>query len=254
MTTLLDQMVRIADERGMKAPEGLIYGFRAVRADFTSKHGYRWVFPGKWAKAEGPFFKDNTGGCPRSPGDGICVANTWEGMASGSIPALNILLVGYRESDILGAEQNGSKLRVKKAFVRDLIDGQALLLRAEGADLRRADLYGANLGGADLRRADLRRANLGGANLYGANLGGADLYGANLYGADLYGADLRRADLRRADLGGANLGGADLYGANLGGADLYGANLGGADLRRADLYGANLGGAINVPDLSNAIR
>lgn len=191
MTTLLDKMIRIADERGMKAPENLTYGFLAVRADFTSTHGFRWPFPGKWTDADGPFCADNTGACPRSIGDGICVATSWAGMASGDIPALNILLIGYREADILGSDYNGSKLRLKKAFVRDLINGQALLLRAEGADLSRANLRGADLRGADLIRADLRDADLRDANLRDANLRGADLVDANLIRADLSDADLR---------------------------------------------------------------
>jgi hypothetical protein len=220
MTTLLDQMTAIADSRDMKTPDGLKWGFRAVRPDFTSKYGFRWALPGKWTHAQGPFDKTNEGGCPRQEGDGICVAHSWQGMASGGIPAITLLLVGYREADVIGHEQNESKIRVKKAYVRDIIDGTALLI-SFGA---RANLYGANLYGANLSRADLYGADLSGANLSGANLYGANLYGANLSRADLYGANLSRADLSGANLSRANLYGANLYGANLSRADLYGAN------------------------------
>jgi hypothetical protein len=245
--SLLPAALRIAERRGMKIPAGLEFGMRSVHANFESTHGFRWPFPGRWAVAEGPFTK-NGGTCPSVPGDGLCVAKTWSGMASGGIPATTILLVGYRLTDVLA--ESDDKLRAKRVRVIDALTPSELV--AERRSGEEADLYGANLRGANLRGANLRGANLYGANLRGADLYGANLYGANLYGADLRGADLRRADLCRADLYGANLRGADLCRADLRRADLRGANLYGADLCRADLYGANLRGAdlcgaLNVP-------
>jgi hypothetical protein len=211
--SLLPAALRIAERRGMKIPAGLEFGMRSVHANFESTHGFRWPFPGRWAVAEGPFTK-NGGPCPSVPGDGLCVAKTWSGMASGGIPATTILLVGYRLTDVLA--ESDDKLRAKRVRVIDALTPSELVAErrsGEEADLRGANLYGANLYGADLRGASLYGANLRGADLRGANLYGANLYGANLYGADLRGADLRRADLCRADLYGANLRGADLCGA-----------------------------------------
>jgi uncharacterized protein YjbI with pentapeptide repeats len=103
------------------------------------------------------------------------------------MPAVTLLLCAYNiENDCL--VNNGSKIRLRRAFVVDLIDG-ARLVREFG-----------------------HKANLSGANLYGANLCGADLSGANLYGANLYRANLYLANLRGANLRGANLFGADLSG------------------------------------------
>jgi uncharacterized protein YjbI with pentapeptide repeats len=259
--TLLPAALRLAEQRGMRLPEGLQWGLRSIKPDFTSSHGYRWPFPGKWARCKRSEIVDwNLGyACPEQPGDGVCIGRDWCGMASGGIPAATVLLVGYREEDVLG--QESSKLRVARAYVADVQVPLALLaerredeaLNLYAANLRGANLYAANLRGANLYGADLRAANLRGADLYGANLRGANLCGANLRGANLYAANLRGANLRganlyAANLRGANLRGADLYGAdlraaNLRGANLRGANLYGADLRAANLRGANLRGA-----------
>ena len=184
---------------------GRLWAFRAVHPDFRSRDGYVWPFPGKVAKAAGPFDLDNKRGCPSAPGDGICLGLTWRGVASGSIPAITVLVCSYLPADLLGTEDNGSKVRVKKCRVERVVDFPATLRRATPLDdlLPSADLHGANLTGAYLPFADLT-----GADLTGAYLRSADLYGANLTGADLTGADLRSADLTGADLTGADLTGA----------------------------------------------
>ena len=199
-------------------PDGYdAWAIRSVRNDFTSKNGYRYPFPGKVAKAPGPIL-DHQGSCPREVGDGLCAATTWAGMASGGLPAKVLLLVAYKNKDLLGNSEPG-KIRLRKFLIVELIDGESLARNGRGANLRGANLYG----------ADLR-----GAYLFGANLRGANLYGADLRGANLYGADLSRANLSRANLYGANL-----YGANLYGADLFGANLRGAnDLTQAQIDSA----------------
>jgi uncharacterized protein YjbI with pentapeptide repeats len=244
-----------------KDRDGLRWAFRSVHPDLTSTHGYRWPFPGHWAEATGPFTV--AGGmspaCPSAVGDGLCLARTLAGAASGQIKATTGLICAYLESDLLGSD--GDKWRVKRTWVGEVIAtitellGYANLRGADlgyanlgYADLGYANLGYANLGYADLGYANLRGADLGYADLRGANLGYADLRYANLRGADLGYANLRYADLRGANLGYANLGYADLRyanlrGADLGYADLRYANLRGADLGYADLRGADLRGA-----------
>jgi uncharacterized protein YjbI with pentapeptide repeats len=147
------------------------WAIRSVHADLRSSRGFRWPWPGQWAEAAGPFVESNTDGCPAAEGDGICVADTYQGMASGGIPARTLLLVAYSSSDVLGTTPDESKHRVRRALVVDVVDGDRVAREnLYGADLSRADLYGANLYGADLRGADLSRANLRGANLRGADL------------------------------------------------------------------------------------
>ena len=165
----------------------LHWGWRVCHPDLSSSRGFRWPFPGNWVEADGDC---TTGGaCPSKPGDGICVARTWAGAASGGIPAATCLLVAWLDEDVLGG--GGDKVRVSRAWVAEMFD----MHRGIGplANLRGADLYGANLRDADLYLADLYGANLYGANPYGADLSGANLYGANLYGANLYGANLSGA-------------------------------------------------------------
>jgi hypothetical protein len=192
---------------GLPLPDGCdSWSMRAVRADFRSRDGFRWPWPGGVAKAPGPILRHRDS-CPRYVGDGICVATTARGMASGWIPAITVLLTAHAEAHVVGDSELG-KLRVAEARVVEVVDLPRLA--------RDGVLRGANLSGANLRGADLRGANLRGANLSGANLRGADLSGADLYGADLSGADLRGADLYWANLRGADLYGADLYGADLG--------------------------------------
>ena len=214
--------------------------WRACRPDLRSSHGYRWPWPGNEATAPLPDGREFTRchPCPQFVGDGLCLAKTWRGAASGFIPAVTCLLVEFEQADVLGEDDD--KIRVSRCRVVDVFDGPALIRDGWCQD---ADLAGANLRDANLRHAYLRYANLGGADLRVANLWEADLRDANLGYADLRDANLRGADLRGANLGyaylrGANLGYAYLRGANLGGANLRGANLGGANLRGANLRDA----------------
>jgi hypothetical protein len=184
-------------------PEGYDqWAIRTVRPDLRSSNNYRYPFPGRMAKAAGPF-SEGRDECPSHDGDGICAATTWRGMASGGVVASTLLLVAYKEKHVLGGSRSGGKLRLWRFLVVDVIDGLDLLRKSgKGANLRGANLSGANLSGADLSGANLSGANLRGADLYGANLSGANLHGANLRGADLYGANLRGADLYGANLSG----------------------------------------------------
>ena len=148
-----------------------VIAFRTVHPDFRSSRGYVWPFPGRVAKAAGPF-TDHKGGCPQAVGDGICLATTWQGAASGAIPAITVLVCSYLPSDLLGQEVG--KVRVKKAKVLRAVDFPATLRGdVPKDDALPADLWDANLRDANLRDANLRGANLWDANLRDANLGGA---------------------------------------------------------------------------------
>ena len=200
-TPLLDILTR---DRAL--PEGYArWAMRSCWRDLTSSRGYRWPWPGSVAEAPGPIFEDNTSPCPQAVGDGLCVALDAEGMASGGIPMVTVLLVAVRHEDVLASDAH--KVRVRRALVVDVVG------IGRGANLYGANLYGANLCDANLSGANLTRANLNGANLYGADLSDATLSDANL----------NDANLTRANLTGTDLNGADLYGADLNDANLYGA-------------------------------
>lgn len=161
-------------------PEGMREGWKVVRPDFTTRNGYRWPFPGNWAECPPGTEFTTIDPCPAFEGDGLCVAKTWRGAASGGYPAVTALLLAYHQADVLGEDPN--KLRVKRALVVDVYDPQALI--------RDGWCTGADLAGANLAWAYLARANLAGANLAGAYLAWANLAGANLAWANLAGADL----------------------------------------------------------------
>jgi len=222
---------------GRTLPKG--YGRWALKTVGPAGHtrgDYRWPLTPKVVKASGPFL-DHDGACPQADGDGICVGLTYAGMASGGRPAITLLLVAYRDADVLGADSD--KLRLRACRVEEVLDGTRVL-HENGAG---AYLAGANLAGAYLAGANLAGAYLTRAYLDGAYLAGAYLTRAYLAGAYLAGAYLTRANLAGANLAGANLAGANLDGAYLAGAYLAGANLAGAYLTRAYLTGANLAGA-----------
>ena len=160
--------------------------WRAVHPDLRSSRGFRWPWPGNEAVAPLPAGKKFTHGdpCPSFEGDGLCLAKTWWGAASGGIPAITCLLVEFNPADVLGEDDD--KLRVSRCRVVDVFDAPALI--------RDGWCAGAYLAGANLARANLAGAYLAGANLDGANLAGANLAGANLYGAYLVGAYLAGAN------------------------------------------------------------
>jgi hypothetical protein len=194
-----------------KCPKGWSLGLKAMRADWTTRGGFRWPMPGQTVT----HVTEGDDAC----GVGLHVGLTASGLSVGSHGLGTVALVAYDPTTIAGQDESKVRVGAVKTLVPiDLIR----LIQTHGK--------GANLGGAYLWGA-----NLGGAYLGGAYLGGADLRGANLRGAYLGGANLRGAYL-----GEANLGGADLRGAWLGEADLRGAYLGGADLNDLRKQGAIL--------------
>lgn len=191
----------VDDPTPRDVPQGLTWGYKLVGLDLATddRRGGRFRYrPGEWHEADpgGRAFTD--GDCPSFPGDGLCVARSLSGAQSGGarVGASVMLLVGYRESDVLGESSN--KVRVRRLLVHPDPQDPVAWLTGPGAYLR----------GAGLRDAYLRDANLGGVDLRGAYLRGVDLRDANLGGVDLEGADLRDADLEGANLEGANLGSA----------------------------------------------
>ena len=191
--------------------EELVLGWRRVNADFTSRGGFRWPFPGQWTERLEADRSDDP--CSR----GLHVATNWAGASAGGVVS-TVLIVAYRPSDV--AHVSAGKVRVDQALVLGVVDAPALI----------------------------RAGWFGGANLTGANLRGADLRGSNLWVAYLTGANLRDADLRDAYLAGANLRDANLANANLRDADLRGAYLGGAYLGGAYLRGASANRLTVWPD------
>ena len=242
-TEYRDLLQVIIETTGSALPEGFdSWGIKSVRPDLTTTHGFSWALPGGLNLSNDALNRKNTGACPNEPGDGLCVATTWRGMASGGIPARTLLLVAYRAADIIGRDDPRGKLRIGGVVASvALIDGERFL-REHGKrmNLRRANLRGMILQCADLSEADLQGADLQGADLWGADLRGANLQGAGLQCVNLCGADLSDADLSDADLSDADLWDADLSDADLQRALLRGADLQGADLQDANLRGANL--------------
>ena len=220
-TKYRDLLPVIVETSGAQMPDGFdSWGIKSARPDLATTHGYWWASPGGVNISNEHLERGNGGACPKVRGDGLCVATTWRGMASGGIPARTLLLVAYRAADVVGRDDSEGKLRIggKVASVA-LIDGERLIREhGRGADLRRSCLRGACLRGADLRGADLHGADLRGADLHGADLQGADLSDADISDADISDTDLSDADLRYADLWRAGLSDADLRGANLQGA------------------------------------
>lgn len=131
-------------------------GFRTLQSRVPG------FWPGRgWVRCSPSKIVDSGSECPVSEGDGICVARTALGAASGGQSlAAGVLVVGWKSSDVLGATE--SKVRLRAAFVLG-----PLTLRDALPALK------SNLTRANLTRADLTGADLYGANLYGANLAGA---------------------------------------------------------------------------------
>ena len=145
--------------------DGMLWAWKFVSPDFYTWGNYRWPWPGNWAQCAGPWILENKGPCPKSPGDGLCLALDFQGARAAGYPRIGspVLVCGYYPLDVLGSDEH--KIRVTKAFVWDVWDFKKYLSRA---NLSRADLSDADLNGADLSGADLSGAQLSGAHLSGA--------------------------------------------------------------------------------------
>ncbi|MGH2664162.1 MAG: pentapeptide repeat-containing protein, partial [Actinomycetota bacterium] len=129
--------------------ENLILAWKAVRPDLKTRNGYQWPGLGRWATVPADRIKtSNKTPCPIQDGDGLCLAKNFQGARLSGIPARTVLVCGYRQEDVLG--EDSDKLRVSRAFVVELLDGESVIKQAGRAYLRGADLGGAYLGGAYL--------------------------------------------------------------------------------------------------------
>lgn len=194
MTTYRPALDAIVAASGHELPKGYDRWFiKSVRPDLRTREGFRWAFPGRVSRVpKAGICYNNTGTCPARAGDGLCVATTYAGMASGGYPARTLLLLAVRSGDVIA--EDADKARVSAALTVDVLDGE---------EYARIHLYGANLTAANLNDAYLTAANLTGANLAHANLNGAYLTAANLRGAIggesvtwPYGFDWRAAGVR----------------------------------------------------------
>lgn len=118
------------------------WGIKSVRPDLRTYGGYQWPWPGQTAVCDpNALMSTNRDACPSQEGDGLCVATSWRGMASGGIPASTMLLVAYASSEALGGDTENGNLRLPRVAVVAVVDGLRLL-RESGAG---ADLFGADL-------------------------------------------------------------------------------------------------------------
>ncbi|MEV1176916.1 hypothetical protein [Nonomuraea sp. NPDC049784] len=149
---------KVVTDGGHQLPEGTQHwGLRAVSRDpatgqRSSSRGFAYPEPGNWAIAPGPINDHNSDACPSAIGDGLCLATTemayadpktgnqaamWEGIASGNLPFTHLLLVAYHPADVLGSHAEQGMVRVRRMFVVDDVDGEALIkTHGYGADLR----------------------------------------------------------------------------------------------------------------------
>ena len=151
MTTNIDLIPVIVEREHATLPEWCdSWGIKSVQPDLRTYGGYQWPSPGQTAACDSDrLVPANAGACPAQIDDGLCVATSWRGMASGGIPARTMLLVAYASTEVLGRDDDAGKLRVPRVAVVALVDGQRLLREAgSGVNLRHADLTGADLTGA----------------------------------------------------------------------------------------------------------
>ncbi len=141
----LDVVLDVADNPSL--PEGYdTWGFKITRPDlrtFRRQDGtrFRWPWPGGAVT-------DNTAvangdPCPTGSTGGFCVALDLTGAHDGGYGYGPILLLAYRQADILG--RSNHKLRVRHCLIADLIDAREAYKSSASANLTGANLTGANL-------------------------------------------------------------------------------------------------------------
>lgn len=150
-TEYRDLLPVIVETTGATMPRSFdSLGLKSVLPDLMTTRWFRWASPGGTNISNDGLNRGNESACPEVPGDGLCVATTWRGMASGGIPARTLLLVAYRAADVVGRDEPAGKLRIgAEVATVALIDGERLIREHGG----RADLHGADLRGADLQGA-----------------------------------------------------------------------------------------------------
>ena len=271
MQALHPLIQKIIEQNEAILPEGFdSWALKSTRPDLTTFDLYQWPQPGGIAECDPEkIVVDSNGPCPSAYGDGLCVGLNWDAMASGGFPARTLLLVAYATKDILG--QGGGKVRVSKAAVVAIVDGERLLAEhskmqdlsgalLEGMKFNFSRMSGITLTSATLHRASFREAWLDDANLQWAIairadfsyacVRGANFYSSELRGATFYGAEAEKALFEKARLYDATLerifarDANFMYlfarGANFAAADLTGACFTAADLRETSFRWAIL--------------
>ena len=271
MQVLHPLIQKIIEQNEAVLPEGFdSWALKSTSPDLTTFDRYQWPQPGGIAECDpAEIVVGSDGPCPSEYGDGLCVGLNWDAMASGGFPARTLLLVAYATKDILG--QGDGKVRVSKAAVVAIVDGERLLnghsktqdlsgASLEGmkfnfsrmcgitltsanisrASFRMACLEDANLKWAEANRADFSHAFMRGANFYSSYLGGADFYSAHVVEALFENARLYDATLEGIFARDANFMRLFAKGANFAEADLTGACFSSAELRETDFRRAIL--------------
>src|SRR5882672_12526207 len=110
---------------GFEATEGLELAWKIVRPDGRTYQDFQWPFKGRVVAdpQQQPF---TTGDCPAFPGDGLCLAKTWRGAASGGYTAITGLAIEYDMKHLLGG-MSSDKYRVSQCNVLGVFDVQRLL-------------------------------------------------------------------------------------------------------------------------------
>lgn len=271
MQVLHPLIQKIIEQNEAVLPEGFdSWALKSTRADLTTFDLYQWPQPGGIAECDpAEIVVGSDGPCPSAYGDGLCVGLNWDAMASGGFPARTLLLVAYATKDILG--QGDGKVRVSKAAVVAIVDGERLLnehsktqdlsgasltgmtfnfsrmcgITLTSANISRASFRMACLEDANLKWAIANRADFSHACMRGANFNSSDLGGATFYDAQAEKALFEKARLDDANLEGifardANFMHLFARGANFAEADLTGACFTSAELRETDFRRAIL--------------
>lgn len=198
MSTWTDPLPEAIEASGAVMPPGYDgLGIKSVSPTLTSSDGFKWPLPGGVVYDDHDCVWVNKTARPLHPGDGLCITFTWGAMASGGFPARTLLIVAYKTSHTLGADDEFSKIRVAgPVAVVGILDGEDFLRnRAAGANFE-----GGHFSGFQLNSANFKGTCFSEANLQRASFERSDLRGADLRFADLRGVDFREADLRGADL------------------------------------------------------
>ena len=226
MQALHPLIQKIIEQNEAVLPEGFdSWALKSTRPDLTTFGLYQWPQPGGIAECDpAKIVVGSDGPCPSEYGDGLCVGLNWDAMASGGFPARTLLLVAYATKDILG--QGDGKVRVSKAAVVAIVDGERLL----NEHSKTQDLSGASLEGMKFNFS----------RMCGITLTSANISRASFRMACLEDADLKWAEANRADFSHAFMRGANFYSSYLGGADFYSAQAEKALFKNARLYDANL--------------
>lgn len=221
------------------------WGMKTVDRLRRTANGFFWPEPGGEVQAWDTTIPHGyTDVCPTRAGDGLTVALQPHALSSGGLPVQVILLVAFRQADVVA----GSKDKIRTAGMVRVVDEVDLGDHGHfsGVDFKHTDFGGSRL------RGDYAGASFCGARLTGAQLVGSfdsadftwtDLDGATMEEADLPGAAFDEVKAQRASFCSADLKGATFAHSSLSYTTFKGALLKGASFERCDLRYSD----INLP-------